>query len=966
MDELRPWFAVARPHEDVRKGRLSKDVFAANLWAVVQDRAPDVYTDPETFFQKTYLTEGLKRVLRLVGQALAGTGTGDRILNLQTGFGGGKTHILVALWHLAKHADVIRTSGACADVREALGKHLLENVRAVAVFTNETCDAVQGRQTPEGVHTRTLWGELALQLGGVELYRRVEPNDQARTVPQGIFVDILREAAPCLILIDELADYCVGAAAVQAGNTTLADQTISFLQHLTQAVQQVPQTALVATLPASHLEVASTELGQQILDRLERRFKRLAADVQPISDEELEIYEVVRRRLFEPLEEGMEEERRRTIEAYWQLYQAHRNELPPETTRGGYRDRMLKAYPFHPELIDAFHLRWASHDEFQRARGVLTMLAAVVNDLWQRRHTETQSQSLIQPAHLRWTLDMLHGELTRLWGQGYEAVVDGDVIGEKANATLIDEERGGEYARERVTQGLAAAILLGSFGGQGERAGYSSKELKLSVARPTFNWNCIDGALLAFEDRAHYLYPAAAGSLGKRYRFLPKPRFKKLVERYRRQYERQPFSEEIVELLQRQIDEAKRRSSGLPWQVLLDPGPHLPEQRTLTLVVLPPEAAHPENGDGESPAVPRIRERSEKCSQKDRRYRNTLLFLVPSERGIRRLRQYLRDQKALEDVRRDYGDQLDAEQRQELEEEVKQTQEKVLEALAAAYAYIGRIEGAEVLLEALPNVSPGSFAERLAGAWHYVVEQADWVVQRVGAVTLREAGLIPKSPEEALRVKEALEAFLRYTDKPMLASPQALLEGLVRACEDRVIGLGRGAGPQELQRRWCGERVTLEINEEDLWILPSFESEPPPAPAATATPQPSERLGDASPGAATAEPPQPTPAEGAATVPRQPVRRIRIRGAVPLESWSDVFRSFVSPSARLNPKRLRLGVDFEIEASEERPLDAEDPALKRMQEAAEQLGLEFEVEQGPEGSELDEGSDADSNSGNSR
>ena len=935
--ELKPWFAVIRPHKDVREGRLSKDVFAANLWAVVRGTAPEVYTDPEIFFQKTYLTQGLKRVLRLVGQALSGTEAGDRILNLQTGFGGGKTHILVALWHLARHADIIRASAACAEVREVLGEHLPKDVKAVAVFTNETCDAVQGRQTPEGVHTRTLWGELALQLGGVELYRRVEPNDQTRTVPQGIFVDILREAAPCLILIDELADYCVGAAAVSVGNTTLADQTISFLQQLTQAVQQVPQTALVATLPASHLEVASTELGREILDRLEGRFKRLAVDVQPISDEELEIYEVVRRRLFEPLEEEADGDRRRTIEAFWQLYQTHRNELPVEATRMAYRNRMLKAYPFHPELIDALHLRWASHDDFQRARGVLTLLAAVVNDLWQRRHTETQSQPFIQPAHLRWTLDMLHGELTRLWGQGYEAVVDADVAGERANAALIDEERGGEYARERITQGLAAAILLGSFGGKGERAGYSTKELKLCVARPTFNWNCIDGALLAFEDRAHYLYTAAAGNLGKRYWFLTKPRVSRLIELYRRQYERESFDEEILNLLQQQIREIVR-SSKQPWRIFLYPGPNLPEQRSLSLVILPPEAPHTENDENSSPAVELIRELSEKCGQVERRYRNTLLFLAPSKRGLSRLRQHLRDLKAHEDVRRDYGDQLDEDQRQELEERLEQARERAVEALAAAYIYIGRVEGSEVILKPLPNVTPNTFIECLTEAWRYVLEE-DWVVRRVGVVTLKEAGLIPKSLDRALRVKEALEAFLRYTDKPILASPQALLEGLSRACEDRAISLGRGRSPDQLQRRWCGERVALDANEEDLWILPPIEPE-----AQTLVSIPRKKTRPQEPSEDAVSPPPPTSGERDVAPPKQPVKRIRIRGAVSLENWSDVFRSFVSPAARLELKKLRLGVDFEIEPSQDHPLDAEDPRVKRMREAAQQLGLDFEME----------------------
>jgi hypothetical protein len=103
---LKPWYAVATPHEDIREGRLAEAVFAASLWAVVQGTAPEVYLDPEEFFRKTYLTTGLSTVPNRVAGALRRGGeSGDRIISLQTVFGGGKTHTLVALWHLAKHAD---------------------------------------------------------------------------------------------------------------------------------------------------------------------------------------------------------------------------------------------------------------------------------------------------------------------------------------------------------------------------------------------------------------------------------------------------------------------------------------------------------------------------------------------------------------------------------------------------------------------------------------------------------------------------------------------------------------------------------------------------------------------------------------------------------------------------------------------------------------------------------------------
>ena len=336
MPSIKPWYDIAIPHEDIRQGRLSEAVFAANLWAVVQKSVPEmygesdlevpsVYLDPEAFFAKTHLTVGLSNVLRKVARALSGDGEGgERIISLQTSFGGGKTHSLVALWHLASHIDVIKSSPACADVRKALGKTLPQKINSVAVFTNQTCDPTQGRQTPSGIHTRTMWGELALQLGGKELYQEIEANDQSQAVPKGVYAKILQRAAPCLILLDEIADYCISASAVRVVDSNLADQTISFIQELTEAASQVNGVAVIATLPASYMEVASSERGQEILGSLERRFGRMSSDLRPVSDEE--IYEVVRRRLFESL--GEPAEQKKVIDAYLKMYAQHPNENP--------------------------------------------------------------------------------------------------------------------------------------------------------------------------------------------------------------------------------------------------------------------------------------------------------------------------------------------------------------------------------------------------------------------------------------------------------------------------------------------------------------------------------------------------------------------------------------------------------------------------------------------------------------
>jgi Protein of unknown function (DUF499) len=879
-----------------------------------------LYLDAEQFFAKSYLTAGLKNVLIRVARSLSGDReAGDRIFSLQTAFGGGKTHALVALWHLAKHAKEIQHSAECADLRAALGDFLPKKVKGVAVFTNRTCDPTQGRDTPQGIHTRTMWGEIALQLGGKELYRKIEANDQARTVPQGLFVAVLRAAAPCLILLDEIADYCVGASAVEVGGTTLADQTISFTQELTDAVSQVQNVALVATLPASALEVASSEKGQELLTRLEKRFGRMSADEKPVADDE--IYDVVKRRLFETL--GEIKKHREVADAFLKMYDQHKNEVPAEAGRAGYKEQITKAYPFHPSLIDAFYLRWGSHPDFQRTRGVLRLLASIVGDLWQRRKNETQSQPLVLPAHIRWTVDALNAALMRYWGAAYEAVVAADVVGDRSNAALLDEEKGGDYPTEKITQGLAAAILLGSFGGQGERSGYSTKDLKLAASRPGLNWGYTDGAILGLEERAFYLHTASAGNLGKRYWFGTKPTLTKLVVQYRNQFASQDVDADIVRLLQEQT--RNLRMGAATWRVLIDPAPDLPEQKSLALLIMSPADAFAEDAASPtliaSPIEKKLLELSNKCGARERHYRNTLLFLLPSPRGLSKLRSAFRETAVLEAVKRDFSSQLDEEQKNDLKGRLDSACKALSELVCAAYTQIARVDGDKIVASQLPG-SKAQIADHLNEAWKHVVEGEEWVLRKVGSVALQKAGLIPK--ENPIRVKDAVEAFLHYTDKPMIASRDAVVQGLVQACRDKLIGIGRGLSPDKLQRKWCGEDVMLDPNEDGVWIIPPFEKEAAPG-----------REGESAPTSLRGEQQPPT---GAATLEGK-ITTIRISGGVPVENWADIFRSFVSPAARMDLQELKLGIEFVLVAKPEKPLDADHPTVKALVESARQLGL---------------------------
>lgn len=260
------------------------------------------------------------------------------------------------------------------------------------------------------------------------------------------------------------------------------------------------------------------------------------------------------------------------------------------------------------------------------------MLASIVGDVWNRRQSNTETQHLIQPCHVRWSVDALQAALTRLWGPAYQSVAAADIVGARSNAGIFDEERGGDYRSQGIGQGLAAATLLGSFGGQGGRCGFSSKDLKLACSHQGLNWNYTDGALLELENRCFYLHATAAGSLGKRYWFGTKPTINKLVVQYRQQNASENFKEKILEDL-RAVTQ-KGALAGATWRIIVNPAEDLPEQKSLTLLILPPSLAWDEDAGAKKAIQEYIKTISIRCGGKDRIYRNTLLFLAGTGRGL--------------------------------------------------------------------------------------------------------------------------------------------------------------------------------------------------------------------------------------------------------------------------------------------------------------------------------------------
>jgi predicted AAA+ superfamily ATPase len=941
---LQAWFQNVLPHKDIEQGRLDESVFAANLAEVATGKGREIYSNSELFFQKTYPTNGLKLIAQRVIKGLnGGQDSENRVISLQTGFGGGKTHTLISLYHIAKSGKDLSSS---IYARELLLGTMPTFERAnTAVFTNTTNDPTQGR-TVDGIIIRTIWGELAYQLGGREAYELIRANDEGRTAPKGLFKSVLQKCVPALILIDELADYCVSASAIKVGGSTLNDQTISFMQELTEAVASTDQCVMIATLPASAQEVAASPESAQILATLENRIARIGAALKPVEDEE--IFEVVRRRLFEDL--GSHSEMDKVVKEYQKIYTSLGQELPSYATKSEYGARMRKAYPFHPELIDMFRLRWASNHAFQRTRGVLRLLAGIVSDLWNRRQSLTGSQYLIHTSDVVFqNVDALTAQITMLNGAGWNTVIAADIAGSSANATRVDE-KSPDLGKYQLTQGIAATLLLGTFGSRGQNKGVSIAELKLCMVKPkSFSHNDINGAIDKFEAVAHYLYYNSSSSSSqsegqKKYWFDTTPNINILVNEAKRDIQDNVIETELL----RRLKELTK--NNFPFDVIIDPSTDIIERDKLTLILLNPNytalasaADMPENTRN---FIQRI---ATKKGNSERIYRNTILFLVCSEMGSNKLKEETRSYLACQTVSREYASQLSKEQRADISQRIEDANKSIESNLASAYSLAIKHNlrnGCQVL-------AVKDFKQNLAAQISsYVVEALkaeEWLLESVGQGLLKNNNLLPNENNTAIRAKDVYEAFLRFDDKPIILNKDAVQKSLLRYALNGSFAVASGDG-KAFDRFYYKENVQMfDVADSTYWLVDKSLIPPPPAPIIEV--QDNNPISTDSSNINTAinirenvrhgtnSDAQPIKQDLQGQI--QKINALLVSGQISATRYADLFTSFVAPIL-MSKGQVDITVSFKIHASQQHNLNTNSELNARFKEAARQYGLDFE------------------------
>jgi predicted AAA+ superfamily ATPase len=667
---LRPWREVVMPHHDVATGQYQQAEFAADLHQVWRDEAEDEYGKPEEFFRRTFLTEGLRDLLLNATKRLRGEG-GDPIVQLQTNFGGGKTHSLIALYHLAAGYEPAKLPGVEEMLADA-GLGAPPEAKRV-VLVGQMIDPGRAHPKDDGTAVQTLWGEIGWQLGGPEGYAIVESADKSRTNPGDALSKLLAAYAPCLILIDEWVAYArqlYGRDDLPAGTF---DTQMTFAQALSDAAKNVKNAMLVVSIPASDIEVGG-EAGKEALERLSNVIFRQEASWKPASAEEG--FEIVRRRLFEDVPAELARERDAVVQAFGDLYQRHAGEFPSEGREGSYRRRLETAYPIHPELFDHLFDRWSTLEKFQRTRGVLRLMAAVIHELWDRQ----DSGLLIMPASVPIDAPAVQAELTRYLDEGWTPVIESDVDGPNALPRQLDSEQP-NLKRFSATRRVARTIYMGSAPTiEQTNKGIDDRSIKLGCVQPGESPATFGDALRRLATRATYLVE----DRGQYWYSLGQTIGRTATDRAQSRFLDEHADEEIRKRLLAVRE--KGDFAGVHWAPR-GPG-EVPDDMEARLVVLGPDHASA-SGTEVTPAREMAAKILGERASGPRVNRNMLVFLAPDKARLEELREAARFYLAWSSIKDEWEElNLDAQQRRHAESQTKHFNETVQQRISETFVWM--------------------------------------------------------------------------------------------------------------------------------------------------------------------------------------------------------------------------------------------------------------------------------------
>ncbi|WP_395740335.1 Swt1 family HEPN domain-containing protein [Prosthecobacter sp.] len=879
---LKPWREVVTPHPDVASGNYQEAEFAADLWQVYKGNAPAEYRDPREFYRRTFLTAGLRELIVRAVRRWRKEPGGEPVVELQTTFGGGKTHSMLALYHLASGAPAMELPGMESVIAEAGGSPPQSIKRAILVGNQLTPG--QPERKENGVQVHTLWGEMAYQLGGKKAYEKIRLADETGTNPGDAMGVVIRDAAPCLILIDEWVAYArqlMDERKLPAGDF---ETQFTFAQTLSEQVKAIPGALLVVSIPASSTgdgvspsegvsdEEVGGSRGREAVARLRNVFQRVASQWRPANAEES--YEIVRRRLFDAItDKDAFIQRDLVVRAFTDHYAKHPGEFPSECRDSDYIRKMQLAYPVHPEVFERLYQDWSGLVRFQRTRGVLRLMASVIHALW-----ESGDQGLlILPAHVPIGTQKIEGELTRYLPSGWTTVIEKDVDGPDATPRKIDADKS-NLGRISATRRVARTLFVGSAPtADAANRGMEDRRIKLGCTLPGESPAIFGDALRYLSQAATYLYQDSA-----RYWYATQPTVAKLAgdraEDLKRQRDR--VVEEIKGRVREELKAPRNRGDFSRVHAFPAAGNDVADEASAALVILGPETEW--SKDANTPAIAAAQTILQSRGNSPRLFQNALAYLAPERARLDELEQAVRSYLAWDSILSDAeGDRpalnLDNFQRAQATSQRKIADQTVQSRISETFTMV------LVPSQDRPDSPVNWTALRATGSDPLAVRASkklkpDHLITSYGAVSLRmELDKTPLWRGNHVSIKQLVEDFARYAYLPRLSDPSVLVmatrEGLGLLTWQRET-FAFAEGYDEASGRYLGLRggQNVAVSEDSpfgLLVKPDIAwkqmEEERPTVLPTPAPDPSSNVSPSIPSSTntsgtTTEPPKPAAA----------------------------------------------------------------------------------------------------------
>jgi hypothetical protein len=671
---IKPWYKVVTPREDLREDRpLDASEFAVHLDQVRDRRAPEVYQNPARFFERTFLTKSLTGLASEVLRRLSGIKTEtSAVFNMTTQFGGGKTHSLLLLYHLARNGSAANDWQGVRRLMELAGIKSVPEAK-VAVFVGTEFDPISGRGGDDGTPLRkTPWGELAYQLGGAEALAILSEHEEQGIAPGG---DVIRkfmpQNQPVLIVMDELMNFVS-----RSRKSGLAAQLYNFLQNLSEEIRGRDNAVLAVSIPASELEMTAEDFSDY--DRLKKLLDRVGKAI--MMSAESETSEIIRRRLFEWDDTQLSPDGRvllnrdayATCNEFGDWVRDHKHQVPDWFPADSSREAFAATYPFHPTVLSVFERKWQALPRFQQTRGVLRLLALWVAKAYQSGFKGAHRDALIGLGTAPIEDSQFRAALFEQLGEHrLEAAVGTDIAGKKdSHALRLDNEASEEIKKWRIHRKVATAIFFESNGGM-SRSEASIPEVRLDVAEPDMDIGNIETALETLADACYYLTVER-----NRYHFSFKENLNKRYADRRANIK----AEGIAERVRAEVQKVFSGSAPVERVFFPERSNQIPDRPVLTFVVLGPERNLEDDKATRAFVEGLVRE----GGATGRTFKSALLFVVAQ--ATPQLDDDAKRLMAWEEINEELPTiNIDESQRSKLTENVRKAQRDLREAVWRAY-----------------------------------------------------------------------------------------------------------------------------------------------------------------------------------------------------------------------------------------------------------------------------------------